>query len=239
MTEKIKITNTGPLIVELVWPATTDENILMEMVCCKRSLQKHYKGKLQSITGGYHILGLHFKLPQKIKEITNEIKHILGKLTLPDSPQRTCWEIPVCYDKALAPDLETYLKKKKLEYNEFVSMHSGKRYLLHFFGFLPGFMYLGGLDKNLFCPRKPVPSRVIAKGTVAIGGSQTGIYPADSPGGWYALGKTPVEIFAPRKNIFPGFSPGDLIQFKPIDRKTFDELKENPDLKIKRDKPDG
>ena len=38
------------------------------------------------------------------------------------------------------------------------------------YGFLPGFMYLGGLDDRLFVSRKSIPSRRILKGSVAIGG---------------------------------------------------------------------
>ena len=33
----------------------------------------------------------------------------------------------------------------------------------------------------------------IPAGSVGIGGSQTGIYPLDSPGGWQLLGLTPVK----------------------------------------------
>ena len=33
------------------------------------------------------------------------------------------------------------------------------------YGFLPGFMYLGGLDNRLFISRKSIPSRRILKGS--------------------------------------------------------------------------
>jgi len=56
-------------------------------------------------------------------------------------------------------------------------------------GFLPGFPYMGILPEALNIPRKDVPLLHVPAGTVAIAGRQTGIYPVDSPGGWYAVGR--------------------------------------------------
>lgn len=233
MIERIKIKNTGPSIIEICWPAQIDNNILLDMIHCKDMLEKLYRGKLRVITFGYHILGLYFNKPQKVDYRIQEIHQRLQHMAPPVHPDRICWEIPVCYDMELAPDLKLYLKKKRLEREVFIRIHSEKKYLLHFYGFLPGFMYLGGLDEKLSCPRKSIPSPKIPKGSVAIGGTQTGIYPMDSPGGWYAIGQCPLELFNPQKNLYPPFQPGDLIQFKPVDRKTFYHLKEKANVRIK------
>lgn len=70
-------------------------------------------------------------------------------------------------------------------------------------GFLPGFSYLGGLDERIHTPRLANPRIRIPAGSVGIGGSQTGIYPLDSPGGWQLLGLTPVKTYDPeRENQF-------------------------------------
>lgn len=61
-------------------------------------------------------------------------------------------------------------------------------------GFLPGFSYLGGLDERIHTPRLANPRIRIPAGSVGIGGSQTGIYPLDSPGGWQLLGLTPLKL---------------------------------------------
>ena len=53
---------------------------------------------------------------------------------------------------------------------------------------LPDFSYLGGLDERIHTPRLANPRIRIPAGSVGIGGSQTGIYPLDSPGGWQLLG---------------------------------------------------
>ena len=39
-------------------------------------------------------------------------------------------------------------------------------------GFLPGFLYLSGLDDQLHCPRKDNPSLNVPAGAVGIGGMQ-------------------------------------------------------------------
>ena len=66
-------------------------------------------------------------------------------------------------------------------------------------GFLPGFSYLGGLDERIHTPRLANPRIRIPAGSVGIGGSQTGIYPLDSPGGWQLLGLTPVKTYDPER----------------------------------------
>ena len=105
-----------------------------------------------------------------------------------------------------------------------IHIHHSKPYTLHFYGFLPGFMYLGGLDERLFSPRKEKPERLIPAGTVAIGGQQTGIYPSDSPGGWHAIGKSPISLFDIRHDPpFPA-DIGDKIRFLPINKEEFYQI---------------
>jgi allophanate hydrolase subunit 1 len=57
---------------------------------------------------------------------------------------------------------------------------------------------------------------------VAIAGSQAGIYPVDSPGGWRLIGRTPVRIFDPCATQPTRLKPGDRVEFSAIDRAAFD-----------------
>ena len=93
-------------------------------------------------------------------------------------------------------------------------------------GFLPGFLYLGGLDRKLHIPRKANPDPKIDAGSVAIGGSQTGIYPYDSPGGWHVIGKTPINIFDKTTPPFCHIAPGDHVRFKSISLDAYRHVKE-------------
>jgi inhibitor of KinA len=89
-------------------------------------------------------------------------------------------------------------------------------------GFLPGFAYMGEVDEQIAMPRKLQPRTTIAAGSVGIAGTQTGIYPLDSPGGWQIIGKTPVKLFDKERDHPVLLQPGDEIEFYSI---TEDEFK--------------
>jgi inhibitor of KinA len=95
-------------------------------------------------------------------------------------------------------------------------LHSGGDYLVHAIGFTPGFPYLGGLPRALHMPRLDTPRERVRAGSVAIGGSQTGVYPVDSPGGWRIIGRTPLPLFRPEADPAALLRPGDRVRFRPI-----------------------
>ena len=130
--------------------------------------------------------------------------------------------IPVCYDMEFAPDLQEVANHAKIPTREVIRLHSSVTYRVHFLGFTPGFAYLGGLPETLHVPRLATPRKHVPAGSVAIAGSQAGIYPVDSPGGWRLIGRTPVRIFDPDAAQPSRLKPGDRVEFSPIDRATFD-----------------
>lgn len=87
-----------------------------------------------------------------------------------------------------------------LNNDQLIEQHSGKIYTVFFLGFLPGFMYLGGLSEQLYYPRKETPRIKVSKGAVAIGGEQTGVYPMESPGGWNIIGNTPIDFLIQKRH---------------------------------------
>jgi inhibitor of KinA len=133
--------------------------------------------------------------------------------------------IPVCYDVEFGPDLLDVAQHGGVSAQEVVRLHSLPTYLVYFLGFSPGFVYLGGLPEALHTPRLTTPRPSIAGGSVGIAGSQTGIYPVDSPGGWRLVGRTPLRMFDPEAAPPTRLQPGDRIRFAPIDRTTFDEFR--------------
>lgn len=144
------------------------------------------------------------------------------------------WEIPVCYDLEYGKDLGSLAIEHRLRVNEVIQLHSSVTYRLHFFGFLPGFMYLNGLPVQLHTPRKSVPDRTVDAGSIAIGGTQTGIYPKESPGGWHIIGRSPISMFDPKKKPPVWAVPGDQIKFVPIDSEEMEKLLEEPPIPIFR-----
>jgi len=129
--------------------------------------------------------------------------------------------IPVCYDGAFAPDMQTLCEKSGLTAGEVIARHSAPHYLVHMLGFTPGFLYLGGLDPQLHCPRKARPELRVPAGSVGIGGAQTGIYPQATPGGWQIIGRTPLALFRPQQSSPFIARPLDRIEFVPINAAQF------------------
>lgn len=149
------------------------------------------------------------------------LQHLLEHLFLLKSnklQQQTfyCWEVPVCYDTSFGIDLAEIAHKNKLTIKEIISLHTTPKYNVFSIGFLPGFLYLGGLDERLHIDRKATPRLEVKKGAVGIGGMQTGIYPKTSPGGWQIIGNSPINFFDV-KSEKPCFAKaGDFIKFVPI-----------------------
>lgn len=125
-------------------------------------------------------------------------------------------DIPVCYEEQLAPDLKEVARVHGLSCEEVVALHSAPLYEVVMLGFMPGFPYLEGLDARLATPRLASPRLSVPAGSVGIGGNQTGIYPAASPGGWRLIGRTPLSLFNPAMCPPCLLSPGARIRFVPI-----------------------
>jgi len=130
-------------------------------------------------------------------------------------------EVPVCYGGGFGPDLGRVAELCGMAEAEAVSLHSGAEYLVHAIGFTPGFPYLGGLPERLRTPRRDTPRAHVPAGSVAIGGSQTGVYPVGSPGGWQIVGRTPIALFRPLERPASLLRPGDRVRFRAISPQEF------------------
>nr|WP_288812710.1 5-oxoprolinase subunit PxpB [uncultured Sphingobacterium sp.] len=131
-------------------------------------------------------------------------------------------EIPVYYN---GEDLAYVAQYNGLSEDEVVRIHSEGEYLVHMLGFVPGFPYLGGMDKRIATPRKDVPRLRIEAGAVGIAGQQTGVYPMTTPGGWQIIGHTPLQLFDLSKESPSLLEMGDCVRFVPIRYDEFIQLK--------------
>lgn len=140
--------------------------------------------------------------------------------------RKRIFEIPVCYGGEYGPDIQNIAEHAGLSQEEVIQIHSSRDYLIYMLGFLPGFTYLGGLDERLHTPRLANPRIRIPAGSVGIGGSQTGIYPLDSPGGWQLMGMTPVKTYDPSRETPILVEAGDYIRFVPVEEEEYLQIKE-------------
>lgn len=130
--------------------------------------------------------------------------------------KKRIWKIPCCYGARFGCDLADMEAYTGLDRDEIIAIHSSVDYRIYMMGFLPGFVYLGGLDKRIEMPRLKTPRVKILPGAVGIGGRQTGVYPVASPGGWRLLGGTPVEFYDPGRKEPVLCKAGEYIRFVPI-----------------------
>jgi KipI family sensor histidine kinase inhibitor len=127
-------------------------------------------------------------------------------------PPATLHEIPVRYGGAEGPDLQEVAAFAGVDAREVIERHAAAIYRVYMLGFLPGFAYLGQVDRVIAAPRRSSPRQQVPAGSVGIAGLQTGVYPQDSPGGWQIIGRTRLEMF----DVAGGVSrlqPGDRVRF--------------------------
>ena len=217
---EVSALNTKTILLE--WSIEPSDQLLEHIIKFKSLIEKD--SKIQQSVVGYKSILIELKntiqslfyWEEHFKKKQKKIKNIVIK--------GNHWKIPVCYDLKYAPDLLNLSKEINLDTSEVIKLHLDVRYRVNFLGFLPGFLYLSGLDSRLYQKRKKKPLLRVPKGAVAIGGMQTGIYPNISPGGWHLIGNTPVNLFNPQKNP-PCFArPGDWISFEQIDSRTYSKI---------------
>lgn len=132
----------------------------------------------------------------------------------PPAAGRRLLEVPVCYGGEHGPDLGWVAAAIGRSEQEVIALHSAPEYTVASIGFAPGFPYLLGLPEALQLPRRATP-RPVAAGSVAIAGTQAGIYPFASPGGWHVLGRTGLRLFDPARRSAALLRVGDRIRFCP------------------------
>jgi KipI family sensor histidine kinase inhibitor len=138
--------------------------------------------------------------------------------------------IPVCYGGELGPDLANVAAFAKLSEADVVELHAATTYRVFMLGFVAGFAYMGIVDDRIAVPRHSTPRVRVPLGTVGIAGVQTGIYPAETPGGWSLIGRCPVRPYdATRPEPFL-FHPGDRVRFRRISESAYRETSQWSDV---------
>jgi len=141
-----------------------------------------------------------------------------------DSSPKKIVYVPVCYGGEFGPDMDFVMEHTRLPAEEIIAIHTGTAYLVYMLGFTAGFPYLGGMSEKIATPRLKTPRTKIPAGSVGIAGSQTGLYPIESPGGWQLIGRTPIKAFSPKSENPFLFAAGDYLQFRAVSRNEYDQI---------------
>ncbi len=216
-----------PTLGELSWKVIPDDELLAQQLAWISLIKSHFSEYLVHVRQGFTAISLVWNEPDQQRKFASSVLDFQEK---PVSLSNQTWEVPVCYDYPFSPDLAHLAQSKGLTIEEVIELHTAQPYRIHFFGFLPGFMYLNGLPEILHFPRKSIPVSSVDAGSVAIGGTQTGIYPMRSPGGWHLIGKTPISLFEARETPPVWSNVGDLVQFVSVTFEEFQEISQNPEL---------
>ncbi len=191
------------------------------------NLKNHKPQCVNEIIPAYRSLTVCFDpLIFEHKIVEEQLEKVIAQSYFNDllEANETLIKIPVCYQGDFASDLAFVAETNNLTCEQVIERHTKPTYLVNMLGFLPGFLYLSGLDESLHTARKAIPALQVEAGAIGIGGGQTGIYPFASPGGWHIIGQTPVKIFKPESDTPFIAKPMDHIQFVPIDEAEFQRI---------------
>ena len=135
-------------------------------------------------------------------------------------------EVPVCYGVECGPDLAHVASHNGLRPEDVIELHCEPDYLVYMIGFVPGFPYLGGMSERIATPRRETPRESIPAGSVGIAGTQAGIYPLATPGGWQLIGRTALRLFRPESERPSLLAAGDRVRFSAVSHDDYERLLE-------------
>ena len=141
------------------------------------------------------------------------VRRVLAAGALRASADPRTVEIRVEYGGAAGPDLDHVARHAGLTIDEVIRLHTSALYTVVMVGFVPGFPYLAGLPPEIATPRRSSPRLSVPAGSVGIAGSQTGVYPLETPGGWQIIGRTDMHLFRPDLDPPTVLRIGDQVRF--------------------------
>ena len=222
-----KISQMGERSILIQFEPEISENVLKKVLTAQKILQKKLLKENVEVMNTYNSLLISYPVGiDNPYDAFSRLKEELRQAKIQHSLESRLFYIPVCYDEQFALDLAEMSAAKNLSKEEIIRLHSSAFYTVYFTGFLPGFLYLGGLPEGLYFSRRSQPRLEVQKGAVGIGEKQTGIYPQKSPGGWNIIGNSPVRLFDPEANPPCEIKAGDKIQCYEVDVEKHQEILE-------------
>ncbi|ANG61634.1 allophanate hydrolase [Marinobacterium aestuarii] len=119
------------------------------------------------------------------------------------------------------------------EVQDFIDAHSGTPWFVSMVGFVAGLPFMFQMvdrEHQLEVPKYLRPRTDTPKQTLGHGGCFGCIYSVRGAGGYQMFGVTPAPIYDPQQAMpylqtsMVFFRAGDIVQFKPVDRETYDRI---------------
>ena len=207
----------GDACLTVEYPPALDEALALRCAAIARAVRARKVNGIRDIVATFHTVAVHFD-PRLVSGPALEaiLRDCEGAPLPADASIGSIIEVPVRYGGEFGPDLASVAAFGNCSPDEVVRLHSAPVYRVFMLGFLPGFAYMGQVDRRIAAPRLDAPRTHVPAGSVAIAGQQTAIYPLDSPGGWQIIGRTSLPLFS-RDLADPFlFHPADRVKFVPV-----------------------
>jgi len=223
MSTAFRIVPAGDSVLVVEFEERIDPVVNAKTIACAEAIQTAAIAGVRDVVPTYRSVAVYFDplrtdTDALLERIARDAEAAVPAARAEQAPIR----IPVCYGGDFGPDLARVASFANLAEDDVIRLHSAATYRVFMLGFVPGFAYLGLVDQRIAMPRHATPRVRVPQGSVGIAGVQTGIYPAETPGGWQLIGRTPVKPFdASRAEPFL-MKAGDAVQFYAIDRAAYD-----------------
>lgn len=208
----------GDTMMLVEWPQAIDPAVNQQVISLAGRLEIRLGTRVRDIVPAYCSLAIHFDplntdLAALERAVHQECAHLDDTTSAPDPAPL---DIPVRYGGNAGPDLDAVAQWAGVTADEVVERHAARIYRVYMLGFVPGFAYMGIVDRRIAAPRRNVPRERVAAGSVGIAGEQTGIYPLATPGGWQLIGTTDAVMFDAARAQPNLLRCGDLVRFVPV-----------------------
>jgi KipI family sensor histidine kinase inhibitor len=186
--------------------------------------QKGVPGIVETVPGYRALLVYYDPMATTYDALVEAMQQLAAQTDATVLPAPRHIELPCCYDDPeLGFDLAGAAERLGLTPAELVRLHTSFEHLVYFIGFVPGLPYMDSPER-LTIKRLDTPRTKTPPGSVSIGGAQCCIYPVDSPGGFWVLGRTPLTLYDPDAAEPTLLRSGDRVRFRAIDRSEFDRI---------------
>jgi inhibitor of KinA len=214
----------GDSAVVVALSATMDEDALARVRAVAAAIEHRRPPGVTEVMTAFGGVAVYYD-PTRIGTYTDLCATLSERIagadkTIVSQPARLI-EIPVCYGGEFGPDIREVASHAGLSEERVVALHAGSDYRVQAVGFAPGFAYLSGLPEKIRMPRRATPRTGVPAGTVGIGGTQTGVYPLATPGGWNLIGRTPLRLFDATREEPALVHAGDRVKFRAIGAEEF------------------
>jgi len=201
-------------LIEL--PERIDAAVNERAIQIARAIERQHLSVTDVVVGYRTVMAYFDPLDANTRDLERGLREIAVS---PAGDAEASWasvEVPVCYDGPFGPDLADVAAFGHCSPEEAIAIHLSREYRVFVVGFVPGFAYMADVDPRLAIPRRPSPRLKVPAGSVAVAAGQTGVYPAETPGGWRLIGRCPIRPYDPDRAEPFLFRPGDRVRFRRI-----------------------